>query len=148
MVNLLDFFASGAIHSSVKAGNIVVQKLSEGSKVPIAWKGWRYIGLGLGAFAAIGISYVCVGPITHYLYRWLHWVEAHLPGKDKVSQILKVIVDRLFSGLPFLLGYLYCIRRFEGKSHQTAVDDLEQAIWQALKKIWMVWTMVQYGKIN
>ncbi|XP_038074721.1 peroxisomal membrane protein 2-like [Patiria miniata] len=124
---------SGAISS---VSNIVAQKLSGGWKAPIAWR-------NIGAFAATGIFYT--GPITHYFYRWL---EALVPGKDKVSQILKLIVDRLFIAPPFLLGYLYCIRRFEGKSHQTAVEFLKQAYWTVLKLNWKVWTIVQYVNIN
>ncbi|XP_022095799.1 peroxisomal membrane protein 2-like [Acanthaster planci] len=124
---------SGAISS---ISNIVAQKLTGGWKRPIDWR-------NIGAFAATGVFYT--GPVMHNFYRWL---EAIVPGKDKTSQILKVIFDRLFIAPPFLLGYLYLIRRFEGKTHKVAVEFLKQAYWTVLKLNWKVWTIIQYININ
>lgn len=111
------------------AGNYVSQHLSGGKLLNYQ---------SLLAYGIFGLLFG--GPIPHYFY---DFVERVIPEDARFIAIKKLFLERLIYSPLYQAFTLYTLARLEGKSHQSAIKQLQALYWVVLSSSWKYLTILQ-----
>ncbi|KAL1494752.1 hypothetical protein ABEB36_010300 [Hypothenemus hampei] len=116
------------------AGNYAAQKIS----------GAKIIDLHtVAAYGAFGLLFG--GSIPHYFYSFLDWA---VPDEASFAIAKRLLLERLVYSPLYQAFALYTLARFEGKDHETAIQQLKGLYWTVLTSSWKYLTILQLINVS
>jgi len=92
----------------------------------------------LAAYGAFGLLFG--GSLPHYFYTFL---DRAVPDEASFAIVKRLILERLIYSPLYQAFSLYMLARLEGKSHETAVQQLKGLYWTVLTSSWKYLTVLQ-----
>ncbi|XP_066245187.1 peroxisomal membrane protein 2 [Euwallacea similis] len=116
------------------AGNYVSQRIADGKIINFH---------NLAAYGAFGLLFG--GSIPHYFYTFLEWA---VPEEASFAVAKRLILERLVYSPLYQAFALYALARFEGKDHETALQQLKGLYWVVLTSSWKYLTILQFLNLS